>query len=184
MYTMCQGKLQLVFIPMLGLQITAQSMATIYSCQLSPFSPVAIFGLESVDCLIGEGDGAILVCVVTKELTNTDCPVAFPFTLHLLIVDNERTTAGQKSTANLLSYIIICVLADFSGDHHGMSTDLLFAPCTSEHCYHIPITDDVIVEQHESFFVSLERPDNLDERITLDSGYTEKEVIILDDDSK
>ena len=71
-------------------------MATIYSCLLSPISLEAIFGLESIDCLIGEGDGEILVCVVTKQLTNTDCPVAFPFTLHLSIVENERTTAGKN----------------------------------------------------------------------------------------
>ena len=42
----------------------------------------------------------------------------------------------------------------------------------------------MIVEQLESFFVSLERPDDLNERIILDSGYTEMEVIIFDNDSK
>ena len=61
---------------------------------------------------------------------------------------------------------------------------MTFDSCASEYCHPIPITDDLIVEQRESFFVSLARPDNLDERTKLNSGYVEKEVIILDDDSK
>ena len=68
-------------------------MASIYSSLL--FSPVAVFGLESVDCLAAEDAGEILVCVMTKPPTNTDCPVAFPFTLHLAIEESERTTAGK-----------------------------------------------------------------------------------------
>ena len=85
---------------------------------------------------------------------------------------------------SLLS-INIYILVDFSGDHLGMSTDLVFAPCASEICHSIPINDDLIVEHlEESFFVTLTRPDGLDPRIVLHSGFTSKEVTILDNDSK
>ena len=75
-------------------------------------------------------------------------------------------------------------LADFSGDHQGVSTNLSFDRCVSEYCHRIPITNDMIVEYRESFYVSLARPDDLDERIKLKSDHIEREVIILDDDSK
>ena len=75
-------------------------------------------------------------------------------------------------------------LADSSGDHQGVHTVLTFDRCVSEYCHRIPITNDMIVEQRESFFVSLARPENLDERIKLNSSHIEREVIILDDDRK
>ena len=56
---------------------------------------MAVFGLESVDSITSEDAGEVLVCVMTKSPTNTDCPVAFSFTLHLTIEENERTTAGK-----------------------------------------------------------------------------------------
>ena len=80
--------------------------------------------------------------------------------------------------------IILNILVDFSGDHLGMSADLVFAPCDSEMCHTIPINDDMIVEQLESFFVTLTRPEDLDNRIMLHSGFTNKEVTIIDNDSK
>ena len=65
-----------------------------------------------------------------------------------------------------------------------MSGDLVFPTCISESCTRIPITDDMMVEQRESFFVSLQRTEGLDTRIQIDSNFEEKEVTILDDDSK
>ena len=60
----------------------------------------------------------------------------------------------------------------------------MFPTCISESCIRIPITDDMAVEQRESFFVSLQRTDGLDTRIQIDPNFDEKEVIIFDDDSK
>ena len=82
------------------------------------------------------------------------------------------------------SNLVELSLADFSGDHQGVHTNLTFDRCVSEYCHRIPITNDMIVEQRESFYVSLARPEDLDERIKLNSGHIEREVIILDDDSK
>ena len=65
-----------------------------------------------------------------------------------------------------------------------MSGDLVFSTCISESCISIPITDDMMVEQRESFFVSLQRTEGLDTRIQIDSNFEEKEVTIVDDDSK
>ena len=93
--------------------------------------------------------------------------------------------SGSAATYDsLLSIINIYILVDFSGDHLGMSADLVFAPCDSERCHKIPINDDMIVEQPESFFVTLERSDGLDDRIRLHRDFTNKEVTILDNDSK
>ena len=83
-----------------------------------------------------------------------------------------------------MSYIVIIILADFIDDHSGVSGDLVFSTCISESCISIPITDDMAVEQRESFFVSLQRTDGLDIRIQIDRNFDHKEVTIVDDDSK
>ena len=49
-----------------------------------------------------------------------------------------------------------------------MDTVLLFAACCSMSCVNVPIVDDVIMENVESFDVTLERTSDLDSRITLD----------------
>ena len=86
---------------------------------------------------------------------------------------------------NLIHIVIYnYILADFIGDHSGVSGDLVFPTCISESCTRIPITDDMMVEQRESFFVSLQRTEGLDTRIQIDSNFEEKEVTIVDDDSK
>ena len=52
------------------------------------FSPDALFGLESADCRVAEDASEIKVCVETKKTDNTDCPVAFEFSLHLSITND------------------------------------------------------------------------------------------------
>ena len=90
---------------------------------------------------------------------------------------------SAKSVELYIHIVIIIILADIR-DHSGVSGDLVFPTCISESCIRIPITDDVAVEQHESFFVSLLRTDGLDTRIQIYPRFDEKEVIILDNDSK
>ena len=60
----------------------------------------------------------------------------------------------------------------------------MFPTCISESCICIPITDDMMVEQHESFLVSLQRTEGLDTRIQIDHNFARKEVTIVDDNSK
>ena len=82
-------------------------MATcVYNYSTPSFSSEATFGFEYVDCVVGEGAGEKLVCVVTQPHINTDCPVAFPFTLHFLIKEDTRTTAGKNyNSEGLVSHI-------------------------------------------------------------------------------
>ena len=92
----------------------------------------------------------------------------------------------SAKSVELYIHIVIYnnILADIH-DHDGVSGDLVFPTCISESCIRIPITDDMMVEHRtESFFVSLQRTEGLDERIQIDSNFDEKEVTILDNDSK
>ena len=74
--------------------------------------------------------------------------------------------------------------AEFPDDHGGISTNFTIEKCSTEQCIAIPLHDDMILEQVESFFVSLERTTGLDERVILHNGYVLKEVIIMDDDGE
>ena len=56
------------------------------------FSPDALFGLESADYRIVEDENEIIVSVETKKSDNTDCPVAFEFSLHLSITSDTAGT--------------------------------------------------------------------------------------------
>ena len=65
-----------------------------------------------------------------------------------------------------------------------MSTDLQFSSCESQKCHNVPITNDVMVELVESFFVSLEKTDDAHDRIIIAREFALKEVTIVDDDGK
>ena len=56
------------------------------------FYPDALFGLESANSRIIEDENEIMVCVETKKPDNTDCPVAFEFSLHLSITSDTAGT--------------------------------------------------------------------------------------------
>ena len=51
------------------------------------------FGLVSANCIVGENQREVYVCVELKPpYNNAACPVAFPFQLHLSMQNN---TAGS-----------------------------------------------------------------------------------------
>ena len=60
---------------------------------------------------------------------------------------------------------------------------LTFEPMNPESCVTIAIRNSVDLEMPESFFVSLQKPSGLDDRISINSDKDETEVEILDDDS-
>ena len=128
------------------------------------------------------------MCVELKPPNNnTDCPVAFPFQLHLSIENNAYATAGKIKLGHFWLYLFLPTAgmsADFPDDHGGMSTDFTIEKCNTEQCIAISLHDDMMLEQVESFFVSLERTTGLDKRIILHNDYVLKEVIILDDESE
>ena len=53
-------------------------------------------------------------------------------------------------------------------DHIGLSTILNFPACETKQCVDVTIVDDDVLENVESFDVTLERTLGLDTRITLD----------------
>ena len=53
-----------------------------------------------------------------------------------------------------------------------------------ESCVNVTITDSVALELPESFFVTLKKPADLDERISINTARDETEVEIFDDDSE
>ena len=53
-----------------------------------------------------------------------------------------------------------------------------------ESCFNVTIIDSVALEMLESFFVMLQRPDDLDERISINTTRDEMEVGIFDGDSE
>ena len=63
-----------------------------------------------------------------------------------------------------------------------MSVNVVFAACQKRIFVTIPIIDDVVVENHESFYVKLVRTPDLDSRIMIDQNVTCGEVIINDND--
>ena len=72
----------------------------------------------------------------------------------------------------------------FPEDHRGVPTDFIIGKCSSEECITIPIHDDMMLENVESFNVILERTTDLNERITLHNDYVYKNVFIVDDDGE
>ena len=63
-----------------------------------------------------------------------------------------------------------------------VSRTLSFSPCDTEHCVDINIVDDFVLENDESFFVTLLRTPVLDSRIDLTP--VNEEIVILDNDSE
>ena len=53
-------------------------------------------------------------------------------------------------------------------DYIGPSTILRFPTCGTRQCVNVSIVDDDVLENVESFYVTLERTPGLDVRITLD----------------
>ena len=53
-----------------------------------------------------------------------------------------------------------------------------------ESCISVTLTDSVDVETSESFIVTLQRPDDLEEGISINTNKDEMEVVIIDDDSE
>ena len=67
-----------------------------------------------------------------------------------------------------------------SADYAAMSTVFEFNECQKTECTDITISNDFLYEGDESFYVTLERTRDLDERITL--NLAKGEVEIVDDD--
>ena len=68
-------------------------------------------------------------------------------------------------------------------DFNAMTTNVTFEVSDTEKCVEIHIVNTFLVEMTESFFVTLERTEGLDELIQIDPAAVEGEIEIWDDDS-
>lgn len=63
-----------------------------------------------------------------------------------------------------------------------VTTIMCFDSCEKRHCLTVPIDNDEIIEETESFSATLERTPHLDHRMILSP--TDADIIIIDDDGK
>ena len=67
-------------------------------------------------------------------------------------------------------------------DYESVDTVLTFGTNSAESCVDINIADDSVVEQLELFIVTLERPPDLDDRVSL--SLTQGVIVIINDDGE
>ena len=108
-----------------------------------------------------------------------DCPVAFPFTLTLILIN---ITASELSALHPTLVYDICMIAAFPDDYTNNSTDLIFGPCDDEQCVILRIIDDNTPEQREMFNISLQRLPDVIKSTELVN--TTKKVTIINNDCK
>ena len=70
----------------------------------------------------------------------------------------------------------------FPTDYNEISVVFMFEACTTRVCEALSIVDDDISERTESFYLTLERTNDLDSRIILNPN--DGEVTIFNDDGK
>ena len=69
-------------------------------------------------------------------------------------------------------------------DFRPSSEELTFQPMNPNSCVAVTLIDTLALEMPESFFVTLQKPDELDERITINTALAVTEVYIRDDDGE
>jgi hypothetical protein len=118
-----------------------------------------VVGLEETFYQTTEGVGMVEVCaVVYSPNGNLACPIDFAFSVELQTRDDDAVSTM---------------------DYGSITTTLPFGRCDTRSCVNVSITDDEVLENPESFSVSLQR-NGLDSRITLEP--TEAEIEIIDND--
>ena len=77
----------------------------------------------------------------------------------------------QVTNTELTTFTKIMIISSFSVapmDYGTIDTILMFAACQMRSCVDVSIENDTVLENVESFDVTLERTSDLDSRITLD----------------
>jgi hypothetical protein len=100
--------------------------------------------LENTFYQVSESGGMVEVCAI---LYGPNCPMNFAFDINLLTLDGSAVSPS---------------------DYGAMDTLLNFNELQMRSCVNMSIVDDAILEDDESFDVTLERTPDLDSRITLD----------------
>ena len=114
---------------------------------------------------------------------NVSCPINFTFGVSL---STNNGSAGNEHYFIHYYSIMTNLLFTFSAvsptDYSAVDTTLIFAACQMRSCVNIFIVDDIILENDESFNVTLERIPDLDSTIILDP--VNGEVQITNDDGR
>ena len=141
----------------------------------------AIVGLEKMFHQVSEGEGVVEVCViVSRPNRNLICPISFPFDVSL---STEDGSAGIRHCSAVCLHDYNTTFSTVAPiDYLGLSTILMFVTCGTQQCVNVVIVDDDVLENVESFDVTLERTPGLDSRITLDPVDTVVEI--TDDDGE
>ena len=154
---------------------------------LSPLGAVVAMK-ESYDD-VEEDAGSKQVCAVVEN----EGSVAFSFNINLDF-DSPLDSAGVYYIAriilrhhyhnNIYIRISFSSFTDINDDFVLPSREYLtFEPMNPESCVNVAIRDSVDLEMPESFFVTLQKPSGLDERISINTDEDETEIEIIDDDS-
>ena len=158
------------------------------------FSTAIAVGFEEQFYGNVESGGSVRVCAAI--LNPGGCAVAFPFTVILNTFENTAgilCRSGHSAILCNFASVSSCFCV-YTGKHNNISpltdsptdfvampnTPLLFQPNERRVCVTIPIEDDDMVEQTESFTVILRGTQDLHEaiRLTQTNGF----VVIIDDD--
>ena len=151
------------------------------------YPPDAVVGLERTFYQVSEDVGVVEVCAIVYSPDGTiPCPIAFPFDVSLSTNDNSAGKCVHWWIEYTVKYKTDCltVLTTVSPmDYIAVSFPfLMFGACERRRCVNVTIENDVVLEDTESFDVTLERTTGLDGRITLDP--VDGEIEITDNDGK
>ena len=138
-------------------------------------------GLEEVRYAALENVGTIEVCAAIISPSG-NCNVSFTFILYFNTIDDS---ARMYTTHHETKIDILFILfpLESPGDFSAISNRrLIFAPNQHRSCVDVHIQDDDVLEQTESFRISLTGHENLDDRVSL--VQTEGTVNIINDDGE
>ena len=124
--------------------------------------------LEKISITVNEDDGSVVVCAnVTSPIISQ--PVAFSFNVTFSVTD----VTGTSHDMFVLCFVTLYFTwsAD-SNDYGGLPATVTFRPSDTRECVSVSIEDDRVVENMESFSISLT---GTTDRISF-SGTTEIEI--------
>ena len=132
----------------------------------SYLSTVAVVGLERTIYRVSEDVGVVELCAIVFS-PSSPCPISFPFSVILSTDNDSAGTSTVDLTLHHTPAIIYVTSAVAPMDYGHVATLLSFDACEMRRCVNVTIVNDVVLENVESFDVTLDRAPELDSRITL-----------------
>ena len=148
----------------------------------SLFIAAADIRLEMMNYRIDEDDGPVELCVeiVSPDIT---CPVAFPFDLVFITSDITAGMTHFYIVSLPIPHEYLLSLPSVSGqDYRPPINNLRFGMCEKKECFPIEIINDDLIEETESFNVTLEKSTGLSRFFNILEGSRVETVFIIDND--